>query len=177
MKMNKSCRVLVWYEFQQVRVFIHHVMQILDIILYFNETRFAQSIYILPGLNSITNSGLNIRNKQKHIVSNVRRFRFCRDVTMLLIEISLRSGFTIKKQVALFVNVLGTIQLNETKYARTSIYHVFLVQIGKSIPRAQCSIGGDEACRVTTLLHEVRGHQEHMKDTYNLTQLCGVQIT
>jgi len=56
MKMKK---VLVWYNFfEKVRVFIHRVMQIADnyIILYFNETRFAQSIHILPDLNIITNS-------------------------------------------------------------------------------------------------------------------------
>jgi len=34
--------------------------------------------------------------------------------------------------------VLGNIKLNEIKYARKSIYHVFLVWMGKSIPRASC---------------------------------------
>jgi len=33
------------------------------IILYFNEKRFAQSIYILPDPNIVTNSWSNIRNK------------------------------------------------------------------------------------------------------------------
>ena len=37
------------------------------IILYFNEKRFAQSIYILSDLNIMTNSWLNIRNNKKHI--------------------------------------------------------------------------------------------------------------
>jgi len=56
----------------------------------------------------IMNSWLNIRNRYKYLVSYVRRFYFrkhmshSRDVTMLLNEISPRSGFTIKKSVALF---------------------------------------------------------------------------
>jgi len=29
--------------------------------------------------------------------------------------------------------------------------------MGKSIPSTQCSIGGDEACRVNALLHEEQG--------------------
>ena len=55
--------------------------------------------------------------------------------------------------------VLGTIELNEIKYARKIIYHVFLVWTGKSIPRAYCSTGG-------TALIGVHPHQEHTKDTY-----------
>jgi len=59
-----------------------------------------------------------------------------------------------------------------------SIFHVFLVWMGKSIPRAYCSIGGDEACRSSSqhMLHYALGMDfpihtrnplyEHMKDTY-----------
>jgi len=57
---------------------------------------------------------------------------------MLLNKTSLHSSFTIKKMVTLFI-VLGTIKLNEIKYGNTSIYHVFLVWIGKAIHQALCS--------------------------------------
>ena len=47
--------------------------------------------------------------------------------------------------------VLGNIKLNEIKYARKSIYHVFLV----TAYAAQCPRDGFS-----------HPHQEHMKDTY-----------
>jgi len=62
-----------------------------------------------------------------------------RDITMFLNEISLRSGFTIKKLVALFVYCFIHYTFKWNEICKKSIYHVFLVWMGKSIPRASCS--------------------------------------
>ena len=82
---------------------------------------------------------------------------------MLLNEISLRSGFTMKSLRCL----LDIIYLNEIKYARKSIYFVFLVWMGQSIHRASCT-----KAVMRLALRPRNGcsypHKEHMKKTYNL---------
>jgi len=54
MKMNQSGRVLVWYEIG-TRVYPSCYAKSRQIILCFNEKRFAKSIYILPVLKAVTN--------------------------------------------------------------------------------------------------------------------------
>jgi len=50
-----------------------------------------------------------------------------------------------------------------------SIFHVLMVWMGKSIPWAKCSIGGDEACLVARSPRDgfSHPHQEHMIDTFS----------
>ena len=118
-------------------------MQIPDIFsCILTKKKFAQSIYNLPDPNIITNSALNIRNEKKHIVSNFRRLYFRNTcpiaVTSRCCSMKYRYDLVLLQRNmsrCLFI-VLGNTKSNEMKYARKSIYHVFLVWMEKSITRA-----------------------------------------
>jgi len=146
MKINKSCRVLVWYELQYVRVFIHRVMQIPDILCFIlTKSRLLNRfIFYLFLILSQTHDKISEINR-KNIVSNVRRFYLentCHiAVTSRCCWMKYRYALVLLQRNwsrCLFI-VLGTIQLNKIKYARKRIFQVFLVWMGKSIPRATCS--------------------------------------
>jgi len=76
--------------------------------------------------------------------------------------------------------VLGPRELNEIKYAKKRIYHLFLVWIEKSIPRASCSKAVTRLA-IDAALSPQDGfshpQQEHMKDTYNYYTQKQINVT
>ena len=170
MKMNKSSRVRVRYELQQVRVFIHGFMQIPD-----RLSRVVTTSCLLNRFMFNLLLRLSRENTSDDFIL-VNSLVHSRDISMLLNEMSLGFGCTMKKQRCLFI-VLCHIELNQIQYARKSIYHVFLVYMGKSNPRASCSKA--VTLLASSLLHYALGiaFPIHTRNTWNIRIVCIINLT